>query len=88
MINGIKQFSSSLICLSLDLTDLIMLNINAFPFNNFQLEIFFESIKQFHQDLKINFGLIIIFHLECMEHIYTFHQDYLYEFSSSFQTIK
>jgi hypothetical protein len=52
MINGIKQFSL------LDLIGLIMLNMNAFSFNNFQLEIFFESMKQFHQDLKINFGFV------------------------------
>lgn len=46
LIDGIKQFSSSLIYLSLDLVDFSVRGINAFPFNTLQLPNLLESMKE------------------------------------------
>ena len=46
LIDGIKQFSSSLICLSLDLIDFSVRGVNAFSFNSLQLPHLLESMKE------------------------------------------
>jgi hypothetical protein len=61
LINIIKQFSSSLICLSLNLVNLSIKTIEEFPFNSIKLQQFLESmieIKQFHLYAKLNRKLI------------------------------
>jgi hypothetical protein len=46
LINGIKQFSSSLTCLSLNLVDLYIKIPDEFPFNSIKLQQFLESMKE------------------------------------------
>jgi hypothetical protein len=56
LINGIKQFSSSLICLSLNLVDLYIHNRNEIPFNSTKFQQFLQSmteLKQFHLYAKL-----------------------------------
>jgi hypothetical protein len=56
LIDGIKQFSSSLIYLSLDLVDFSVRGINEFSFNSLQLPQLLESmkeLKQFHLYIKL-----------------------------------
>ena len=55
-INDIKQFSASLICLSLNLADIGVANIECWPFNWIKLQEFLESMKQlkeFHLYAKL-----------------------------------
>jgi hypothetical protein len=49
LIDGIKQFSSSLVCLSLDLVDYSVRGINQFLFNSLQLPQLLESMKELKQ---------------------------------------
>ena len=56
LINIIKQFSSSLICLSLNLVDLNIRSTDEFPFNSIKLQQLLESmieLKQFHLYAKL-----------------------------------
>jgi hypothetical protein len=58
----IKQFSSSLICLSLNLTHLVMKNVNEIPFNSIKLQQFLEpmkKLKEFHLHAKLDQTFII-----------------------------
>jgi hypothetical protein len=65
--DGIKQFSSSLSCLSLNLVGSFIGNPNKFPFNSNKLQQFLESmteLKQFHlyaklSDYRINNDIIL-----------------------------
>ena len=55
--DGIKQFSSSLNCLSLNLVSINMTTTNEIPFNSKKLQQFLESIrelKQFHVYAKLD----------------------------------
>ncbi|CAF3317800.1 unnamed protein product [Rotaria sp. Silwood2] len=57
LFNGIKQFSSSLICLSLNLVGLDIETRNEIRFNSIKLQQFLESmieLKQFHLYAKLN----------------------------------
>jgi hypothetical protein len=62
LINLLKQFSSSLIFLSLNLLDIVFDKIDALPFNGIKLqEQFLESmihLKQFHFQAQLNEDLI------------------------------
>jgi hypothetical protein len=61
LINGIKQFSSSLICLSLNLIYLSLEDLDEIPFNNNKLQKFLESmiqLKQFHLYAKLAYNAI------------------------------
>jgi len=56
VIDGIKQFSSSLMCLSLDLVDYSVRGINEFSFSRLKLPQLLESmkeLKQFHLYTKL-----------------------------------
>ncbi|CAF3948599.1 unnamed protein product [Adineta steineri] len=56
LMNGIKQFSSSLISLSLDLIDLNIETIDELPFNSIKLQQFLQTmieLKQFHLYAKL-----------------------------------
>ncbi len=51
LINFLKQFSSSLICLSLNLLDLILAKIDELPFNGIKLQQkFLGSLIQLNED--------------------------------------
>ncbi|CAF0910101.1 unnamed protein product [Adineta steineri] len=55
--NGIKQFSSSLICLSLNLTEYDDIRENEIPFNGVKLQQLLESmieLEQFHLYATLN----------------------------------
>jgi hypothetical protein len=57
LINGIKQFSSSLTCLSLNLVDCTDIRENGIQFNGVELQQLLESmieLKQFHLYAKLN----------------------------------
>ncbi|CAF1425500.1 unnamed protein product [Rotaria sordida] len=49
LIHGIKQFSSSLTCLSINLVDLKIKTTNEIPFNNIKLQQLLESMKELEQ---------------------------------------
>jgi hypothetical protein len=56
LINGIKQFSSSLNCLSLNLLSIAVNDVDDIPYNSVKLRQFLESmieLKQFHLYVKI-----------------------------------
>jgi hypothetical protein len=65
--NGIKQFSTSLTCLSLNLVNLFPINVNEIPVDSEKLQNFLESmieLKELHLYAKIdpcfnNFGQIL-----------------------------
>jgi hypothetical protein len=57
LINAIEKFSSSLICLSLDLVDLYTYTDKEFPFNSLKLQQLIESmnqLKEFHLYAKLD----------------------------------
>ena len=57
LINAIKQFSSSLISLSLNLFDIDLIDTNEIPFNGTKLQQFLElmiELKQFHLYAKLH----------------------------------
>jgi hypothetical protein len=61
LISDIKQFSSSLICLSLYLFGFCFQNANEFPFNSNRFEKFLESmneLKQFHLYVDLFYDLM------------------------------
>jgi len=47
--NCIKQFSSSLTCLSMDLVSVLVRNLNEIPFNSKKLQAFLESMTELRQ---------------------------------------
>jgi hypothetical protein len=90
VIDGIKQFSSSLICLSLDLVDYSVRGINEFSFSRLKLPQLSESmkeLKQFHFYFKLpsfqynnDVDLSQFEAQHCFNHNSSFgmHDDYLY----------
>jgi hypothetical protein len=61
LVNNINNFSSSLICLSLDLVGLNIRSTDEFPFNNIKLQKLLEpmnQLKQFHLYAKLDQGLV------------------------------